>query len=234
MIEFQGWPKTPRLSNGGVTITEKIDGTNACVVVFPVPLGQAGTLPTPETLGGFCWVYDAQREDVAYLVGAQSRKRLIFPGQDNAGFAGWVQSYAVELFDLLGPGRHFGEWWGQGIQRRYGMNRKVFSLFNTHRWHKIAEQRGDWEKHAESLGMTTVPTMYEGRLSDYQIENCLNILRENGSFAASQWGFPGQKAEGIIIRHRDLGGNLKAFVENDDTPKSVSEKVKEAIQRLES
>ena len=35
---------------------------------------------------------------------------------------------------FLVPGRHFGEWWGSGIQRGYGLDEKTFSLFNAYRW----------------------------------------------------------------------------------------------------
>ena len=34
----------------------------------------------------------------------------------------------------LGVGQHFGEWWGFGIQRGYGLHERRFSLFNTGRW----------------------------------------------------------------------------------------------------
>lgn len=218
MIEFQAWPKTPRLSNGGVTVTEKIDGTNACVIIMPVDIDAPGYQKDPMTaLGGW-------QENNNHLVGAQSRKRLIRPnalgGPDNAGFAAWVWSHANELVDLLGPGRHFGEWWGQGIQRRYGMDHKVFSLFNEYKWNKIAEQREDWRPRAQAIHMDIVPLLYQGRFSDVAIEDTLSVLREHGSFAPLKWGKSGQKAEGVIIRLP--GGQLfKAFVEDDDVPKSL-------------
>jgi hypothetical protein len=104
MTEFKPWPKIARL-NRDITITEKIDGTNAAVIV-------------------------TEEGEVA----AQSRTRIITPDADNFGFARWVAEHAETLVDLLGPGRHFGEWWGQGIQRRYGLTEKRFSLFNTARY----------------------------------------------------------------------------------------------------
>lgn len=228
MIEFEAWPKTPRLSNGGVTITEKIDGTNACVIIMPVePHPDLGFDLDPQDLGGFNLV-EVTREgqsDTAFVIAAQSRKRLITPtilgGGDNAGFAGWVLDNSVELVDLLGPGRHFGEWWGQGIQRRYDMSHKVFSLFNTHRWVKVANERPDWLERAKAIHLDVVPRLYEGRFSDVAIEETLHELRTNGSLAAAKFGVSFDRPEGVIIRHRDLGGNLKAFVENDDVPKSL-------------
>lgn len=218
MIEFEGWPKTPRLSNGGVTITEKIDGTNACVIIFP---WDEYTVPNDlRQQGAFEFI---EFRDQAYLVGAQSRKKLIYPGKstDNAGFAGWVAANAAELVDLLGPGRHFGEWWGQGIQRRYDMDHKVFSLFNYHKFSKIAQERHDWRNRARNVQMSMVPLLHAGKFSDKTIQDMLNLLRQVGSLASAEWGKPFPRAEGIIIRHRDLGGNLKAFVEDDEVPKSL-------------
>lgn len=221
MITFEAWPKTPRLNNRGTTITEKIDGTNAAVVIIPVNAIEAwGRLCTD--YGGFAWVDDTVRKDITYVVGAQSRKRLIRPGDDNAGFATWVSQNVDELVDLLGPGRHFGEWWGQGIQRRYGMDRKVFSLFNTHKWGKIATERLDWHSRARDINMSVVPLLWEGKFSDVVVDMSIGSLRQNGSYAAAEWGFAGQPAEGIILRHRELGGNLKVLLENDDIPKGVA------------
>ena len=102
MIEFKAWPKIPRWEAQKWTITEKIDGTNACVGITE----------------------DGQ-------VFAQSRNKILGIGKDNDnhGFAGWVKEHEEEL-KLLGPGYHYGEWWGAGIQRRYGMVEKVFSLFS--------------------------------------------------------------------------------------------------------
>jgi hypothetical protein len=55
----------------------------------------------------------------------------------------------------LGPGRHFGEWWGAGIQRRYGLTEKRFSLFNVTRWGE-----------ARPACCHVVPTLYRGPFSD--------------------------------------------------------------------
>lgn len=86
-IEFKAWPKIPRATGEKVTITEKMDGTNACVVI------QEGK-----------------------IVGVQSRKRFITPEDDNYGFAAWVAENEQELLKL-GDGYHYGEWAGLGIQK---------------------------------------------------------------------------------------------------------------------
>ena len=105
MTEFVEFPKIARYSRD-VIVTEKIDGTNACVFIG---------------------------EDGEFLTG--SRTRWITPDADNYGFAKWAQDHKAELL-TMGPGRHFGEWWGSGCQRGYDLPKgeKRFSLFNVLRW----------------------------------------------------------------------------------------------------
>jgi len=87
-------------------ISEKIDGTSAQILITD----------------------DGQ-------IKAGSRSRWLTPENDNFGFAAWVADNKEELL-TLGVGRHFGEWWGEGIQRNYGLKERRFSLFNTIRWHR--------------------------------------------------------------------------------------------------
>ena len=103
---FKAWPKISRIGeNLTVTITEKIDGTNACIIIS-----------------------DGE------IVGVQSRNRLITPESDNAGFARWVRENEEELKGL-GDGYHYGEWAGPSIQQNpLKLEEKAFFLFNTFRW----------------------------------------------------------------------------------------------------
>lgn len=140
---FRGWPKIPRLENEIYHITEKIDGTNACIIIT--------------------------EEDVF----AQSRTRLITPEDDNYGFARWVKDYQATLYHDLGPGYHFGEWWGQGIQRNYGLNEKRFSLFNPTKTSSIChnvpllesseylwETVEKWKTHLTKYGSRAAPSFF--------------------------------------------------------------------------
>jgi len=116
--EFKPFQKMPRLSRECI-ITEKIDGTNASIYISE-------------------WEeVNAESKIVAQFDGlsirAGSRTRWITPSDDNFGFAQWVSDNADKLVKL-GPGHHFGEWWGSGIQRNYGLKERRFSLFNTARW----------------------------------------------------------------------------------------------------
>ena len=106
---FEGFGKIARAQKAmGCVITEKIDGTNAQIVI-----------------------------ENGEIVAVGSRKRWIAPGKttDNYGFAGWVERNYQTLVGL-GDGVHFGEWYGSGIQSGYGLRDgdKRFALFNTDRW----------------------------------------------------------------------------------------------------
>lgn len=117
---FRAWPKIPRLENEVYHITEKIDGTNAAIIIQPWLSDDSQPIPIEEV----------NTEEECYGIWAQSRTRLITPEDDNFGFAKWVQENAEQLIQDLGEGYHFGEWWGQGINRGYGLDHKRFSLFN--------------------------------------------------------------------------------------------------------
>ena len=132
-MEFEPWPSISRLNKDAI-YTEKINGSNAAVVVAPY------TTDTDKSKAVDVISIDGD----LYAVWAQSRKRFITPGDDNFGFALWVYNNAPELVKILGVGRHFGEWWGSGIQGGYGLPKgeRRFSLFNVKRW----EHTLDWNK----------------------------------------------------------------------------------------
>lgn len=179
-FEFQKWPKTPRLFRDMI-ITEKIDGTNACVYV----------------------------SDDGLTVGAQSRNKIITPDQDNAGFARWVYDNAGTLSADLGPGYHFGEWWGQGIQRGYGLDHRRFSLFNTHRW-------ADAEFHTENLGV--VPVLEKRTFNSIWVQWVIGDLKVDGSIAAPGFMNP----EGVMVYLTASNQVYKVLIENDELPKGVA------------
>lgn len=168
---FVGYPKIGRLYRE-IVITEKIDGTNAQVVV----------------------------SDDGETVRAGSRNRWITPESDNFGFARWVQDNTEEL-KRLGPGRHFGEWWGAGIQRRYGLTEKRFSLFNVHRW-----------ENDRPACCHAVPVLARGPFSEALIKDAAYRLRTEGSVAAP--GF--MKPEGIVVFHTHSGALFKYTLDGDD------------------
>jgi hypothetical protein len=200
-MEFQPFPKMARLSRECL-ITEKIDGTNAQIAIGP---GTEVEVSVPYDM-----VID-ERDGLIMLAG--SRTRWITPAADNFGFAKWVKEHADELW-TLGEGRHFGEWWGQGIQRGYGLTEKRFSLFNTSRW---ADDR-DREKYPGDRPACchVVPVLYQGLFGPKHADNYIEKLRHEGSVAAP--GF--MKPEGIVVYHVAAGVGFKKTIEKDDQPKS--------------
>ena len=158
-----------------ISISEKIDGTSGCVMID---------------------------DDGVMHVG--SRTRWITPEHDNMGFARWCFEHHDELL-LLGHGRHFGEWWGAGIQRRYGQKEKIFSLFNSSRW----------TDDVRPSCCRVVPVLYTGPMDQYAIQGCLYRLKFEGSMAAPGYMNP----EGIVIYHTAAGIAFKKTLEGDEVPK---------------
>lgn len=194
--EFVPFPKMARLSRQCV-ITEKIDGTNACVHIT---------------------------EEGCFFTG--SRSRWITPEDDNFGFAKWAHEHKEQLLQL-GPGTHFGEWWGAGIQRNYGQTIKHFSLFNTIRWCKHGQTPQPIPSNNPQLPVkmqqvlppccNLVPVLYHGIFTTADCEQCLNMLANNGSAAAP--GF--RKPEGIVVYHIAAGIGFKKTLDKDEQPKGA-------------
>jgi hypothetical protein len=214
MLEFEGWPKTPRLFRDMI-VTEKIDGTNAAVIVQPldgtqraIMLDGAGDGPIGRDPFALAVVH---HETVSYVVGAQSRNRLLAIGSDNMGFAAWVQENAAALTRTLGPGRHFGEWWGHGIQRGYDLAKgdKRFALFNTHRFGTV-----DFPEMGLP-NVAIVPVLGKWTFNSHHVGMALQHLQAEGSKAAP--GF--MRPEGVVVYHTAANKVFKVLIENDAEPK---------------
>lgn len=177
LTEFEPFPKLSRLTRKMI-VTEKIDGTNAQVIVA---------------------------EDGSVL--AASRTKLITPSDDNMGFARWVEEHKDELAKALGFGRHFGEWWGAGIQRRYDQKEKRFSLFNTTRWGAVALPPF----------LSVVPVLYEGLFDTRVIDETLIALNVGGSRAAP--GF--MRPEGVVVFHEASNTMFKKTLDGNDGHKGA-------------
>lgn len=181
LTAFVSFGKIHRWSRD-VVVTEKIDGSN----------------------GQIC--FDA---DGTLRVG--SRTRWITPDSDNFGFASWCFKHKELLWSVLGVGRHFGEWWGSGIQRTYGMPPGVrkFSLFNTLKW-----STETLPLEAQSGGLDVVPVLWRGNMDQINVPQIMEDLKQNGSFAA-----PFMNPEGIVVYH--LHGNVafKKTFEHDEAGK---------------
>lgn len=197
-MEFTEFPKLARLSRE-VIITEKIDGTNASIFIQNESLETIHNQPDVIAISS----------DGMYTMRAGSRTKWITPGKttDNYGFATWAVANAEELFKL-GEGHHFGEWWGQGIQRGYGLKEKRFSLFNVARW--------DGELRPSCCHV--VPTLYKFTFDTFHhIDVALSNLKQYGSSAAPGFMNP----EGIVVYHVAAGVGFKKTIEKDELPKSL-------------
>ena len=180
-----------------VIVTEKIDGTNAQVFITPDGKLYSG-----------------------------SRNRWVTSDDDNYGFGRWCNDHLNELLEL-GHGHHFGEWWGNGIQRGYGLREKRFSLFNTIRLcladsepqlipsnNPKAEPKFQ-EKLPECCGL--VPVLYRGVFETHAIDDVMQRLSIYGSSASPGFMNP----EGVVVYH--VAGNVgfKKTLWNDSAKGAV-------------
>ena len=182
--EFIKFPKIARLSRP-MTITEKVDGTNAQIYI------------------------SEDRKELR----AGSRNRFLTLENDNYGFAAWAEEHKQELIDGLGPGRHYGEWAGKGIQRSYGTHLRKFFLFNVHRWNN----------KSKPACCDVVPVLLSGAVilmsdeDDWKndITNwttyCLAFLQKHGSQAFPRF----MKPEGIVVHSEAANVMFKKTFEND-------------------
>ena len=195
MPDFIEFPKMARFSRE-VIVTEKIDGTNAQILIT---------------------------ENGEFFTG--SRTRWITPENDNYGFSKWAHGHKEELMEL-GVGRHFGEWWGSSIQRGYDLPKgeKRFSLFNVTRWcphggipqlisnvNPLIIQKQDVLPPCVGL----VPILWRGQFADLDVKEIMLKLLYSGSQAAP--GF--MRPEGIVIFHTKANVGFKKTFEKDDTGK---------------
>jgi hypothetical protein len=209
-MEFKKWDSIPRLSKEEMDISEKIDGSSCAVRIRPYWENAENSDET--------FICDVGIEGEKFTVWAQSRNRFLKPTKelDNFGFAKWVLDHATELVQILGAGDHYGEWFGSGIQRRYGLSEKRFALFNARRWLEILHPSED----RFGIGLYIVPLLYSGPFNGAMINRHVELLRLTGSKAVlHEW-----PAEGLVVNLRQSKVSYKVLLENDNYHKwEVSE-----------
>jgi len=176
-IPFVEFPSISRW-NRDVIVSEKLDGANGQIYV----------------------------NDTGDQVFAGTRSLWVEPGEDNDGFAAWVQANKEELLKL-GPGSHFGEWWGRGVRRDYGLKEKRFSLFNVARW---TEER--------PACCHVVPVLWRGKMDDLDTDAILTKLATEGSVASPGY----MKPEGIVIFHVPSQSLFKKTLDKHDAHKGAT------------
>lgn len=183
--DFAKWPSIQRLSSEICWITEKIDGTNGVIFV-------------PDD------------SDKPVLAGSRERWLTNEDGsppdktKDNFGFGVWVHERRDKLRQL-GPGYHYGEFYGAGIQRRYGLATKRWACFEY------------WRDDIQIPDVDVVPVLYSGEPVEGIIAITLAKLMETGSVLVP--GF--MKPEGLVITYKNMkSAKFKKLCENDKIHKS--------------
>lgn len=172
--EFQAFKSIERFKGIGVIITEKIHGTNAQVYI---------------------------QEDGQVFAG--SRNRWLSVADDNYGFANWVEQNKSAICELLGPGRHFGEWYGAGVNSGYNLKTKRFALFNT----------GRFSNKPLPEGVDVVPVLYAGKWTETIVEETMAKLKESGSVLVPGFTRP----EGVVIFFPQLQTFAKSVFDAEET-----------------
>lgn len=191
-MEFKAFPKITKLNKIKMTITQKIHGTNAQIVIQG-PLKMVNATDAKLT--------QYRVDNNFYLVRAGSRNRWITPENDNYGFADFVDKNAIELINALGEGQHFGEWAGPGINSGEGLKEKTLCLFDAYKYLNVNLPKN----------VTTVPILYSGELSLGKIEEVMADLKKNGSKLVP--GF--MRPEGVVVN--TMGTMFKKVFKAEET-----------------
>lgn len=167
---FPKYPKTLRYENLRVVITEKIDGTNGLIEISP----------------------DGVRFG--------SRNCYLNEHKDNYGFFNFFSQFENRIMESFSPEYDglvhiYGEWFGAGIQRTYGLKEKYFMPFSPY-----------WANTLIEVGVPNIVPPYQfyaGKMDSVREEMAFQTLKEEGSQLVPGWKRP----EGIIIHYLD--NNLK-------------------------
>lgn len=200
-MEFKKWPRTPRLFNSEVTITEKLDGSNSAIHIERFDTHE-DAMKVVESLPSDPTKIVTARGGVALLM-AQSRKRLLSADSDNHGFFDWVWKNSETLVSDLGDGTHFGEWYGHKINRGYGLDEKRFALFNVKKW----QDKSFLTPQLETVPwLSTEPYFTEELIGRWAVQ-----LKWNGSHANTGYMYP----EGLCIYHHAANTVFKYTLDGD-------------------
>jgi hypothetical protein len=215
-MEFQEFESIEVLESL-VTISEKIHGTNAQIAIEETrtTIGECSPNDTVEDLASrfpgkkleiapYSDIRSSVRE-IKMELQAGSRTRWITPEDDNYGFATWAYANKDALIALLGPGRHFGEWYGSGIGPGYGLKEKRFALFNTFRWTPAKDQL--------LPRMDVVPILYQGKFTPTIVKETMDKLKAEGSALVPGY----KKPEGVVMFFSRTSSYFKQVFEKEDT-----------------
>lgn len=197
-MSYPSFPSIERLENLYCHITEKVDGTNGLI-------------------------------KISRYVCFGSRNRYITPEDDNNGFAKFFSKYQKELFSVFNtidkeyppngidaPLNIYGEWFGKGIQRGYGLAEKHFMPFSEFLATKLID--------AGVPNIKMPVTLYSGKFSIATLDGCMNKLKDEGSQVIPGYNRP----EGVVIYFPTYNFRLKETFEGpkwkDAIPKPEHDK----------
>lgn len=187
--DYMEFESIPRLYRD-CTISEKIDGMNVQILIHA---------------------------DTTIEVG--SRECWLSMDRDTAGVLAWVLERKTEIVAGLGPGRHYGEFFGKNIGRRYGLDEHRLALFNTRRWCRHGDvplriggtdTNPKFQERPPSC-LDVVPVLYRGPFNDAAVSDSMEILRSTGSVAVP--GF--KRPEGVVIYHDAAEHYFKTTFDGD-------------------
>lgn len=185
-MDFKAFPDIKQIGKVNMQITQKIHGTNAQVFIV-----ESGFEP-----------HSFEVDGKFYKLFCGSRTRWITPASDNYGFATFVYARKEEFVRKLGPGQHFGEWAGPGINSGEGLKEKVFVLFDHWKFPPERSLPG---------GCTIVPLLYDGPMELTAIDKVMSDLKETGSKLVP--GF--MRPEGVVVSA--MGSRYKKVFKAEET-----------------
>ena len=208
MSNYASFPSIERLENIYCVISEKVDGTNSLIEINEVfPVGEP--------------------KEIQVRFG--SRNRYITFNNDNAGFANFFRHYEARFKDVAAdiilkelevsgetltecqeqyPLRIYGEWFGSGIQRGYGLKDKFFMPFSTFYAEKLIEY--------QVPNIIKPNIMYTGKFSQEIADICMQTLT-NGSLVIPEFKRP----EGIVIHFPKYNLRLKQTFEGSKWEQNI-------------
>ena len=205
---YPSFSSIERLENIYCIISEKIDGTNGLIEIQ----NKANNSNTGSMIVKF-----------------GSRNRYISFSDDNAGFANFFRHYEKKFKNMAKeiiassynedsqtdeiptenyPLRIYGEWFGKGIQRGYGLKDKFFMPFSTFYAEKLIEY--------QVPNIVKPNIMYTGKFSQEIADTCMQTLT-NGSLIIPEFKRP----EGIVIHFPKYNFRLKQTFEGSKWEQNI-------------
>ncbi len=178
--EFEEFPKMPKWDNMELVITQKMHGTNACINIYCKHCAKMGHTIV---IGQKC---ECTTPDYGLICG--KRTAWITTQSDNFGFALFCYVNKDELIAFLGPGIHWGEWCGPGINKDAGEGLSVKTLYLFNYWR-------EYDMAIKPKNVEIIPVLYFGKNLPGVIEKTCEKLKVEGSAAVPGYMNP----EGVVI-----------------------------------